>query len=212
MRSATSSAPRAPSRSRPATTPSMSAAGRFWLSLRFASTRVTASDTPDDRPEQLVDVRARRVGHGPRVLPGQLVVIGEIGHHRADPVGIVVCLEPAVHVHHLVVPRGHHLTVSSFDGYHDGVTYASLTGTINSASAGAARHSAVAARDVGPHDRERVVDEERQRRRHEPVVTAATTRCPKPARRSRSSVTASSSTAKAGGRYISPTVATERVH
>ena len=46
MAAATACEPAAGSAASPATTPSWSASGRFWLSFHLASTRVTSTSTP----------------------------------------------------------------------------------------------------------------------------------------------------------------------
>ena len=94
---------------RPSMAPLMSADGRFWLSLRFPSSRVIGELDADDRPELLGDELARRVVDRPRVALAGLVAGGEPAHEPGDPRRVVVDDERSGGVEDLVVPRRHDL-------------------------------------------------------------------------------------------------------
>lgn len=105
-----SAAAKCPSISSPAATPSMSAAGRFWLHFALVSARVMESSSPTIA-DLTRDVVGRRVVNRPRLRPDRLVMLGQAAHKGLDPGRVIVNYKLPVYVRDEVVPSGHHFAV-----------------------------------------------------------------------------------------------------
>ena len=94
---------------RPSIAPLTSADGRFWLSLRFPSSRVIGSSMPTIARSCLTMNSLGGVVHRPRVALAGLVAGGEPAHEAGDPRRVVADDEGSGGVEDLVVPRRHDL-------------------------------------------------------------------------------------------------------
>ena len=106
--------PGSPEARSPRTTPSRSAALRFWLNLRLPSRRAIGRRQPDDALELRLHEGLGRVVDRPGLGSPGLVALGQPGDDGAQAVRVVEELRRAVGVDRGVVPRRHHPPVLGF--------------------------------------------------------------------------------------------------